>query len=123
MYITKNGDIFVKKYIMPKSVCLFLFLFVSAQVGFSLDKVKGNVPVNYLVSYTLVKSHPKKSISELWKKHKIPKVILPDAIQHLKSLPWTGNVRELRNVIERLVIMCGDEIMLDDVRLYASFGN
>ncbi|WP_298357986.1 sigma-54 dependent transcriptional regulator [Runella sp.] len=53
----------------------------------------------------------------------IPKVILPDAIQHLKSLPWTGNVRELRNVIERLVIMCGDEIMLDDVRLYASFGN
>jgi two-component system, NtrC family, nitrogen regulation response regulator NtrX len=53
----------------------------------------------------------------------IAKVILPDAIQHLKSLPWTGNVRELRNVIERLVIMCGDEIMLDDVRLYASFGN
>lgn len=53
----------------------------------------------------------------------IPKVILPDAMQHLKSLPWTGNVRELRNVIERLVIMCGDQIMLDDVRLYASFGN
>lgn len=53
----------------------------------------------------------------------VPKVILPDAMQHLKSLPWTGNVRELRNVIERLVIMCGDQIMLDDVRLYASFGN
>ncbi len=53
----------------------------------------------------------------------VPKTILPDAMQHLKSLPWTGNVRELRNVIERLVIMCGDEIMLDDVRLYASFGN
>ncbi|AEI47272.1 sigma-54-dependent transcriptional regulator [Runella slithyformis] len=52
-----------------------------------------------------------------------PKTILPDAMQHLKSLPWTGNVRELRNVIERLVIMCGDQIMLDDVRLYASFGN
>lgn len=53
----------------------------------------------------------------------VPKTILPDAMQHLKSLPWTGNVRELRNVIERLVIMCGDQIMLDDVRLYASFGN
>ncbi len=53
----------------------------------------------------------------------VPKTILPDAMQYLKSLPWTGNVRELRNVIERLVIMCGDEIMLDDVRLYASFGN
>ncbi len=51
------------------------------------------------------------------------KVILPDAMQYLKTLPWTGNVRELRNVIERLVIMCGEQIMLDDVRLYASFGN
>lgn len=93
MYITKNGDIFVKKYIMPKSACLFLFLFVSAQVGFSLDKVKGNVPVNYLVSYTLVKSHPKKSISELWKKHKIPKVILPvkndvDIYEIIYKAPW-----------------------------------
>lgn len=53
----------------------------------------------------------------------VPKIILPDAVQYLKSLPWTGNVRELRNVIERLVILCGDEIMLDDVRIYASFGN
>jgi two-component system, NtrC family, nitrogen regulation response regulator NtrX len=42
-----------------------------------------------------------------------------DALAHLKSLPWTGNVRELRNVIERLVIMCGDTITLDDVKLYA----
>ncbi len=48
-----------------------------------------------------------------------PKVVLPDAMDYMKSLPWTGNVRELRNVIERLVIMCGDEITLDDVELYA----
>jgi two-component system, NtrC family, nitrogen regulation response regulator NtrX len=41
------------------------------------------------------------------------------ALQHLQSLPWTGNVRELRNVIERLVIMCGDTITADDVALYA----
>ncbi len=53
----------------------------------------------------------------------VPKTIANDAMQHLKSLPWTGNVRELRNVIERLVIMCGDEILLEDVRLYASFGS
>jgi DNA-binding NtrC family response regulator len=52
-----------------------------------------------------------------------PRVIQPDALSYLKSLPWTGNVRELRNVIERLVIMCGDKITLDDVKLYASFGN
>ena len=47
------------------------------------------------------------------------KEILPDAMNYLQSLPWSGNVRELRNVIERLVIMCGDEIVLDDVKLYA----
>jgi len=38
---------------------------------------------------------------------------------YLQSLPWTGNVRELRNVVERLVIMCGDVITVDDVKLYA----
>ncbi|GAB3576736.1 sigma-54 dependent transcriptional regulator [Spirosoma luteolum] len=48
-----------------------------------------------------------------------PKDLLPDAVTYLQSLPWTGNVRELRNVVERLVIMCGDEITLDDVRAYA----
>lgn len=47
------------------------------------------------------------------------KELSPDALRHLQSLPWTGNVRELRNVIERLVIMCGDTINEDDVRLYA----
>ena len=47
------------------------------------------------------------------------KEITPDAMSYLQSLPWTGNVRELRNVIERLVIMCGDEISLEDVKLYA----
>jgi two-component system, NtrC family, nitrogen regulation response regulator NtrX len=49
-----------------------------------------------------------------------PKKIAADAMEHLQNLPWTGNVRELRNVIERLVIMCGDLITLDDVKLYAS---
>ena len=47
------------------------------------------------------------------------KEIEPAAMQYLQSLPWTGNVRELRNVVERLVIMCGDRISLDDVKLYA----
>ncbi|MGF7215367.1 DNA-binding NtrC family response regulator [Spirosoma lacussanchae] len=48
-----------------------------------------------------------------------PKEFTPDGMAYLQSLPWTGNVRELRNVIERLIIMCGDEITLDDVKLYA----
>lgn len=47
------------------------------------------------------------------------KEIDSDAMAYLQSLPWTGNVRELRNVIERLVIMCGDQIRLEDVKLYA----
>ncbi|HLL94903.1 MAG TPA: sigma-54 dependent transcriptional regulator [Spirosoma sp.] len=48
-----------------------------------------------------------------------PKDITPEAMAYLQSLPWTGNVRELRNVIERLIIMCGDQITLEDVKLYA----
>ena len=51
-----------------------------------------------------------------------PKTINADAMEYLSSLPWTGNVRELRNVIERLTIMCGDEITESDARLYAGFG-
>jgi len=50
------------------------------------------------------------------------KTILPDAMKTLQTMPWTGNVRELRNVIERLVIMCGDEITDDEVNMYANFG-
>ncbi len=51
-----------------------------------------------------------------------PKVITPEAMEYLQSLSWTGNVRELRNVIERLIIMCGPEIVVEDVKLYANFG-
>lgn len=47
------------------------------------------------------------------------KDITPDAMVYLQSLPWTGNVRELRNVVERLVILCGDEINRNDVEMYA----
>ena len=49
-----------------------------------------------------------------------PKEFTPSAMGYLQSLPWTGNVRELRNVIERLIIMCGDQISQDDVRQYAA---
>ena len=40
------------------------------------------------------------------------------AIKLLETHPWTGNIRELRNVIERLVIMAGDTIRADDVKKY-----
>jgi DNA-binding NtrC family response regulator len=40
------------------------------------------------------------------------------AIEELKKHPWTGNIRELRNVIERLVIMCDAEIDVKDAQKY-----
>ena len=42
-----------------------------------------------------------------------------DAIEELQKYRWTGNIRELHNVIERLVILCGSKIDGDDVRKYA----
>lgn len=42
------------------------------------------------------------------------------AVNLLKSYDWTGNVRELRNVVERLIILGGKEVNEDDVKLFAS---
>ncbi|MDR2065209.1 MAG: sigma-54 dependent transcriptional regulator [Prevotellaceae bacterium] len=42
-----------------------------------------------------------------------------EAIAELKKLPWTGNVREFRNVIERLIILCNKKITANDVKLFA----
>ena len=42
-----------------------------------------------------------------------------DALESLKSLPWTGNIRELRNVTERLTILCEEKITAEDVKQLA----
>ena len=42
------------------------------------------------------------------------------AVTLLKGYDWTGNVRELRNVIERLIILGGNEVSEEDVKLFAS---
>lgn len=42
------------------------------------------------------------------------------AIDLLKQYDWTGNIRELRNVVERLIILGGNQVTEDDVRLFAS---
>jgi DNA-binding NtrC family response regulator len=47
------------------------------------------------------------------------KTLDPSAIEVLQSINWTGNIREFRNVIERLVILCPATITADDVRTYA----
>ncbi|MDO4461326.1 MAG: sigma-54 dependent transcriptional regulator [Bacteroidia bacterium] len=48
------------------------------------------------------------------------KSISPEAIKELQSINWTGNIREFRNVMERLTILCSDNsISADDVKAYA----
>ncbi len=42
------------------------------------------------------------------------------AIDLLKAYDWTGNIRELRNVVERLIILSGPEVSEADVKLFAS---
>ena len=46
------------------------------------------------------------------------KTIDNDAISLLKEYDWTGNIRELRNVVERLVILSAKEITAEDVKSY-----
>ncbi|MCD4683493.1 MAG: sigma-54 dependent transcriptional regulator [Bacteroidales bacterium] len=41
------------------------------------------------------------------------------AIKELQKMPWTGNIRELRNVVERLAILCDNKITADDVIRFA----
>lgn len=48
------------------------------------------------------------------------KVFSQDAIKLLQGYDWTGNIRELRNVVERLIILGGAEVSEDDVKLFAS---
>lgn len=47
-----------------------------------------------------------------------PKPIDADALAELQRMPWSGNIRELRNVIERLVVLSGTKITPNDVELY-----
>ncbi|OJU29233.1 MAG: response regulator [Sphingobacteriales bacterium 41-5] len=48
------------------------------------------------------------------------KDIEKEAINRLKEYNWTGNIRELRNVVERLVILSGKKITADDVSSYVN---
>ncbi|UYZ64621.1 sigma-54-dependent transcriptional regulator [Hymenobacter weizhouensis] len=48
-----------------------------------------------------------------------PKKIEPAALTYLQGLDWRGNIRELRNVVERLVILSDDTISEADARAFA----
>jgi DNA-binding NtrC family response regulator len=47
-----------------------------------------------------------------------PKPIESGAIESLARMRWSGNIRELRNVIERLIILSGDRITAEDIKMY-----
>ena len=47
------------------------------------------------------------------------KTFAPDAIKALQTKNWTGNIRQLRNVVERLIILAGPQITKEDVDIYA----
>ena len=76
----------------------------------SLNERKDDIPL--LADYFLGK---------ICDEHGIPqKKFLPDAYVALQSIDWTGNIRELRNIIERLIILCNDAISAEDVNRYAN---
>ncbi|MDM1045061.1 sigma-54-dependent Fis family transcriptional regulator [Myroides sp. 1354] len=49
-----------------------------------------------------------------------PKKFTAEAVALLQQYDWSGNIRELRNVIERLIILGGNEVTLEDVKLFAT---
>ena len=58
-------------------------------------------------------------IEKIAAEHNMPiKKVDEEAMDALKSMPWTGNIRELRNVVERLMILSADKITLQDVEQY-----
>ena len=48
------------------------------------------------------------------------KVFSLNAIKLLQDYDWTGNIRELRNVVERLIILGDKEVSENDVKMFAS---
>ena len=76
----------------------------------SLNERKDDIPL--LIDYF------SKDIASL---HGNPvKKFQPEAIELLKEYDWTGNIRELRNVVERLIILGEEKISANDVKLFAS---
>ncbi len=59
-------------------------------------------------------------IKQICLEHGIAKKNISDkAIKELQKINWTGNIREFRNVLERLIILCEDTVTDSDVKLFA----
>jgi DNA-binding NtrC family response regulator len=62
-----------------------------------------------------------KFVKEICEDYGVPKkVITPKALEELKNMKWEGNIRELRNVIERLIILTDLKITDEDVKLFVT---
>lgn len=62
-----------------------------------------------------------KFVKEICEDYGIPrKIITPKALEELKAMNWEGNIRELRNVIERLVILSDQKITESEVRNFVT---
>jgi two-component system nitrogen regulation response regulator NtrX len=60
-------------------------------------------------------------VREICEDYGIPKkVITPKALEELKTMRWDGNIRELRNVMERLVILSDAKITEDEVKSFVT---
>jgi len=76
----------------------------------SLNERVGDIP---LIAHSFIR--------DICADYKIPeKEITPEAMKELESFKWSGNIRELHNMIERLVIMSNKTIGLQDVRAYGN---
>lgn len=76
----------------------------------SLNERKDDVPI--LANYFL---------EQLCQDHGIAtKTFDKAALEELKNVNWTGNIRELRNIVERLIILCDKIITATDIKLYAN---
>ena len=62
-------------------------------------------------------------INDICSEYKMQKkTISKEAIKELQMMDWTGNIRELHNVVERLIILCNRSITDKDVKVYAGKG-
>ena len=65
-------------------------------------------------------SWPKSSLSISSESGMQAKKFSPEAVRLLQEKSWTGNIRELRNVVERLMILGGNPVSPQDVKDYVS---
>jgi DNA-binding NtrC family response regulator len=74
----------------------------------TLDQRKDDIPllVNYFIDQICSETGMQ------------PRKVEPDAMELLINKTWTGNIRELRNVVERLLILSGATITAHDVKTY-----